>query len=465
MLPPVPKIPAADAAYGAAASQTQRGEPKEAVQPQASNLAPDNGSSLFAKAAVTSLASEYQLSRSTAVLAEALGKLMNLPRRDGEAIQTYVMRLTDALRALPAPQRLALEQQVSKVLQGLSLSMLAEILKQPTGPDAARLALLIELSRYKGTDLAAKAVVSSYQQNNSANPVTAQPVQARQQNGPSQSADGRPNPATTTTTTAQPATAAAPGRLLPMLIGPLAQSAAAIKAMVAAQAAPQGPQANLPAPPADMSDSPHDSAKPEGKAAESTVRSPQPQTGSTTKEASTDARPANPPRAENAEMRPALQHRDTMKLEPREIRTTLNPPSGQSTAGAKDMENLLLAAVAGKLPAKATTAAQLSATPPGAVPQPLEEQPAEKNCPRSAHPPDRGGNGDDYQPARSPAHAPRRSRPGSKNGDAGTNGLAIADRCSSGKRRHAVTARRIPTGGRGPRIGNAASRAWSIFRG
>lgn len=265
MLPPVPKIPAADAAYGAAASQTQRGEPKEAVQPQASNLAPDNGSSLFAKAAVTSLASEYQLSRSTAVLAEALGKLMNLPRRDGEAIQTYVMRLTDALRALPAPQRLALEQQVSKVLQGLSLSMLAEILKQPTGPDAARLALLIELSRYKGTDLAAKAVVSSYQQNNSANPVTAQPVQARQQNGPSQSADGRPNPATTTTTTAQPATAAAPGRLLPMLIGPLAQSAAAIKAMVAAQAAPQGPQANLPAPPADMSDSPHDSAKPEGK--------------------------------------------------------------------------------------------------------------------------------------------------------------------------------------------------------
>ncbi len=254
MLPPVPKIPAADAAYGAAASQTQRGEPKEAVQPQASNLAPDNGSSLFAKAAVTSLASEYQLSRSTAVLAEALGKLMNLPRRDGEAIQTYVMRLTDALRALPAPQRLALEQQVSKVLQGLSLSMLAEILKHPTGPDAARLALLIELSRYKGTDLAAKAVVSSYQQNNSANPVTAQPVQARQQNGQSQSAEGRPNPATTTTTTAQPATAATPGRLLPLLIGPLAQSAAAIKAMVAAQAAPQGPQVNLPAPPADMSE-------------------------------------------------------------------------------------------------------------------------------------------------------------------------------------------------------------------
>ncbi|WP_407816066.1 hypothetical protein, partial [Staphylococcus aureus] len=81
-------------------------------------------------------------------MAETLGKLMNLPRRDGEAVETYVGRLTEALRALPPAQRLALEQQIGKALQGLSLSMLAEILKQPTGPDAARLALLIELSRY-----------------------------------------------------------------------------------------------------------------------------------------------------------------------------------------------------------------------------------------------------------------------------------------------------------------------------
>lgn len=104
----------------------------------------------FSRAAVASLAGEFQLARSTAVLAETLGKLMNLPRRDGEAVETYVGRLTEALRALPPAQRLALEQQIGKALQGLSLSMLAEILKQPTGPDAARLALLIELSRYRG---------------------------------------------------------------------------------------------------------------------------------------------------------------------------------------------------------------------------------------------------------------------------------------------------------------------------
>jgi hypothetical protein len=379
MLPPVPKIPAADAAYGSTVPQTQRGQPKEAVQPQTSNAGPDTGNNLFARAAIASLTSEFQLSRSTAVLAEALGKLMNLPRRDGEAIQTYVVRLTDALRALPAPQRLALEQQVSKVLQGLSLSMLAEILKQPTGPDAARLALLIELSRYKGTDLAAKAVVSSYQQNNSANPAPAQPpqLQPRQQNATSQSAESRQYPATSAT--AQPANAAMPGRLLPLLIGPLAQSAAAIKAMAAAQAAPQGPQANLPASPADTSDSPHDAAKPDGKA-ESTARPLQPQTGNATREAPAEARPANPPRAENGEMRPALQPRDTMKPEQKEARAALNPLSGQPAGDVKQMENLLLAAVAGKLPAKAATVAQPSAIPPGAASQLLEEQPAEKTA-------------------------------------------------------------------------------------
>lgn len=377
MLPPVPKIPAADAAYGASATPTPRGQPKEAVQPQVSNVAPDNGSNLFARAAIASLASEFQLSRSTAILAETLGKLMNLPRRDGEAIQTYVVRLTDALRTLPAPQRLALEQQVAKVLQGLSLSMLAEILKQPTGPDAARLALLIELSRYKGMDLAAKAVVSSYQQNNSANPAPAQPAQPKAQTAQSQSAESRPNAAAT----AQPANAAIIGRLLSQLIGPPAFSGAAVKAIMAAQVTPPDIRINPPAPLADKPDSLPETTKPDGKA-ESTARPLQPQTVSTAKEGALPAaaRSANPPRAENAEMRPALPLRDMMKAEQKETRKTLIPPPGQPAGDVQDMEKLLLAALAGRLPAKATGAAQPAATPPGVAPQQLEDQPAEKTA-------------------------------------------------------------------------------------
>src|SRR5687768_8557963 len=84
MLPPVPKIAATDAAYGTTVPLMPRGQVKETTPPQPSNPVPENSGSLFARAAIASLTSEFQLSRSTAVLAEALGKLMNLPRRDGE---------------------------------------------------------------------------------------------------------------------------------------------------------------------------------------------------------------------------------------------------------------------------------------------------------------------------------------------------------------------------------------------
>ncbi|MFK3777800.1 hypothetical protein [Agrobacterium sp. NPDC089420] len=373
MLPPVPKIPATDAALATAMPPTQRGQVKEVVPPQPNNPVSDNSSRLFARAAIASLASELQLSRSTAVLAEALGKLMNLPRRDGEAIAPYVTRLTEVLRALPAPQRLALEQQVGKALQGLTLSMLAEILKQPTGPDAARLALLIELSRYKGTDLAAKAVVSSYQQNNAAPSASPQPTQSKQQTMPSQNADGRQNPAMT----AQAASSTTAGRLLPLLTGPFTFSGAAVRATMAALTAQPAPRPDASAPPADGTDSPTNAAKPDGRA-ENAARPPQPQTGGATKEPPAEVRLAHPPRAEATEMRPGPQHRDMMRAEQREIRPAQTLPPGAFADEAEAMTNLLLAAAAGKLPARAATAQQLPPLPQGAAPQPPDDQPAER---------------------------------------------------------------------------------------
>lgn len=376
MLPPVTKISAADAAYGTTVPPATRGQPKDAAIPQVTNPAPDNGSSIFAKAAVASLTSEFQLSRSTAVLAETLGKLMNLPRRDGEAIETYVVRLTDALRTVPPAQRLALEQQVSKALQGLSLSMLAEILKQPTGPEAARLALLIELSRYKGMDLAAKAVVSSYQQNNPASSAPASPAAPpRQQNSQSQGTEGRQN----ATPAAQLANAATTGRLSPLFIGPLALGGAAIKAMVMTQATPSDLRPNLPTPPTETRVSAPDAAKSDEKT-ESAARPPLSHADNTAKEGQAEPRPTHPPRAENSETRPALPQREMIKAEQREARTGSTAPSNQPTASVKDMENLLLAAIAGKLPAKAATAAQPSAPLPGVAPQQPEEQLSEKTA-------------------------------------------------------------------------------------
>ncbi|MDH0615047.1 MULTISPECIES: hypothetical protein [unclassified Agrobacterium] len=378
MLPPVPKIAATDAAYGTMISLTPRSPVKETLPPQTSAPLPENSGSLFARAAIASLTSEFQLSRSTAVLAEALGKLMNLPRRDGEAVETYVTRLTEALRALPASQRLALEQQVGKALQGLTLSMLAEILKQPTGPDAARLALLIELSRYRGMDLAAKAVVSSYQQNNSAAPAPAQAAQPKQQNAPSQNADSRPSPAATAQT-AQATNSAVASRLLPLLIGPLALGGAAMKATMAALAAQLDLRPTFSTPAADTHDTPPNAVKPDGRA-ENTARPLPSQTGSVTKEVSSETRPANPPRAETGGMRPALPHREAVKTEQKEIRTAFAPPSGPLADDAETMNNLLLAATAGKLPVKATSTQGPLPAQQGVAQQALDDQPAEKSA-------------------------------------------------------------------------------------
>ena len=370
MLPPVQKIAAADAAYGTNLPLTPRAQVKDAVPPQTSNPVPENSSSLFARAAIASLTSEFQLSRSTAVLAEALGKLMNLPRRDGEAIETYVTRLTEALRTLPAAQRMALEQQVGKALQGLTLAMLAEILKQPTGPDAARLALLIELSRYRGMDLATKAVVSSYQQNN---PAPAQPVQPKQPNAPSQNAESRQSPVAT----AQPASSAIASRLLPLLIGPLAFSGAAVKATVTALTAPPDARVPLAAPPADTAELPGDATKP-GAKTENTLRPLPPQTDSAPKEIPAEPRPANLPRGEISETRPALPHREMMKIEQKEARPVLPSIAGQAEGDGETVANLLLTATTGKLPARANATQQLPITPQGVPAQPLEDQPSEK---------------------------------------------------------------------------------------
>lgn len=381
MLPPVSKVSAADATYGASLASAQRAQPKSVVQPQPSAAFPEQSASLFSRAAVASLAGEFQLARSTAVLAETLGKLMNLPRRDGEAVETYVGRLTEALRALPPAQRLALEQQIGKALQGLSLSMLAEILKQPTGPDAARLALLIELSRYRGADLAARAVVSSYQQNNSASPAPAQPRQ--QPTAASPNAEFRSNP---------PAAAQLPGstttgRLLPLLTGPLALSGAAIKATVTALTAQPEGAVRHSAAPANAPDLPDQSAKPEGRT-ETTTRPLPPQTGSMTKEALAETRPGNSPRAQTGETRPALPPREMMKTEQKDVRTASPPIFGPPATDAENVASLVLAATAGKLPARASTTQQPPAMPQGIEPPSPEDQPTEKSglMTSAAHP-------------------------------------------------------------------------------
>lgn len=176
MLTPVRAVSNTDISFNNYTNQQQGGA--------ASTMTPGSGASgnpvpqentNLGRASVLALSGQLQLSQSVTVLAEALGRMLNIPRKDAESVDDYVNRLVQTIRGLSSSEREALNEQLTKVLQGLTLKMIAEVLKNPAGPDAARLAVILEMTRYKG-DLAAKAVVSSYRQNTGNDLLAALPV-------------------------------------------------------------------------------------------------------------------------------------------------------------------------------------------------------------------------------------------------------------------------------------------------
>lgn len=116
------------------------------------------------------LSGQMRLAQSLSVFAETLGSLLKLPRREGEALADYSKRLAAAINALSATERARLQAQLNQIMQGATLRLLTELLKDPSGPAAARLAVQIEIAQYQeqhqGRDLAARHAVSSYRQNN-----------------------------------------------------------------------------------------------------------------------------------------------------------------------------------------------------------------------------------------------------------------------------------------------------------
>jgi hypothetical protein len=114
-----------------------------------------------------SLSSQLRLAQGSSIFAETLGRLLKMPRQENETLEDYTARLSEAVQTLKPAERAAVERLLNQIVKGISLRLLAEILKNPTGPDAARLAGYIEAASAAEQDLAAKAVVSSYRQNGS----------------------------------------------------------------------------------------------------------------------------------------------------------------------------------------------------------------------------------------------------------------------------------------------------------
>lgn len=167
---------------------------------------------------ILSLTGQLQYAQSISVLAETLGNIVNMPRRPGESPEDHIERLIERIRALPPAERRVVEAQLNLLVQGATLKALAEALKNPSGPEAARLAVMLEISRYKERDLVARAVVTSYRQNSGSDlPAanTGQPVRNGQPPAnPAAPATAAPRRETTETSAAR-ATPEAPAPSLP----------------------------------------------------------------------------------------------------------------------------------------------------------------------------------------------------------------------------------------------------------
>ena len=125
----------------------------------------DSNSSSAGKLNVLLLAGRERIADHLAMLADAVGRAIDLPRRENEGNGDYVVRLAEALAKMTPRQRTDVERQLNLIVQGLKLRFLFEAFGNPTGPQAARIVAYLETARYKDRDPVARSVVTSYRQN------------------------------------------------------------------------------------------------------------------------------------------------------------------------------------------------------------------------------------------------------------------------------------------------------------
>ncbi|ANK83758.1 MULTISPECIES: hypothetical protein [unclassified Rhizobium] len=135
--------------------------------------AADLNSAIAGKLNILLLAARERMVEALFDVIDAAGRSISLDRGEDESNSAFASRLADAIRGLPAAKIDEVERQLSTQGHSLPLRTIAEALKNPTGPEAARIVAYLEIVRYKDRDLAARAVVRSYGQND-ASPMRAE---------------------------------------------------------------------------------------------------------------------------------------------------------------------------------------------------------------------------------------------------------------------------------------------------
>ncbi|KQV84362.1 hypothetical protein [Rhizobium sp. Root1220] len=131
---------------------------------------PDLNSPIVAKLNILVLAVRARMVEALLDALDAAGAALSQPRDEDENDLVFASRLASAIQKLPAAKIEAIERQLAADGHSVPLRLLAEALKNPTGPEAARIAAYLETTRYKDRDPAARAVVRSYGQNDASPP-------------------------------------------------------------------------------------------------------------------------------------------------------------------------------------------------------------------------------------------------------------------------------------------------------
>ncbi|KQQ38594.1 hypothetical protein ASG19_06050 [Rhizobium sp. Leaf306] len=129
------------------------------------DLSASDGLLAGARLNLLSLSGQLQLAYGSSIFAETIGQLLQIPRNDGELLADYAERLTVAVQSMNTDDIAALEKTLRQLVKGMSVPLLAEILKNPGGLDAARLILSLEAALVTDSDTVENAAVTSYRQN------------------------------------------------------------------------------------------------------------------------------------------------------------------------------------------------------------------------------------------------------------------------------------------------------------
>jgi hypothetical protein len=130
--------------------------------------AADLNAAIAGKLNILLIAARQRMIEALLDIINATGRTIALQRGEGESDQAFATRVADAIRRMPDAQIDAVERQLSDDGHSLPLRMIAAALKDPTGPEATRVIAYLEIINYKDRDLAARAVVRSYRQNDAA---------------------------------------------------------------------------------------------------------------------------------------------------------------------------------------------------------------------------------------------------------------------------------------------------------